>query len=241
MDESTKKITRLFVGLRHNKSYAIKASFLCLLFWLLQFLYQHYFLNASFNQSLIRSFSFSGATLISLSLLIGPVARLTNFNFVFHRRAVGVWGFTFIILHFLAVYDFVLKFNISGLLWNTNPFVNLLLLGLVGFVIFIPLYLTSTDWALIRLGIRKWKFIHRLAYFAYIFAVLHYLNTNPAAMTSLAGRLLLIATGLVVLLQIIGFLKTIRKTRRKKDLVIGIIIILIGVALFYIVYTTARG
>ncbi len=229
---------KLFAGMRQNKGYVLKASLLALLFWVLQFTYQYYVLVPNeLNSAFVRSFALSGATLISTALIIGPLARLTKYNFIFHRRTFGVWGFTFITLHFFSVLFFFYNFDISALLWNLNPFVNLVVFGLMAFSLFVPLYFTSTDWAVNRLGFKRWKIIHRLVYFAYIFAVLHYTQINPELLYNPAGYLLITATILALSLQTIAFVKTIKKTRSKKAIVIGSLIILFGIILFYVAFS----
>ena len=131
---------------------------------------------------------------------------------------------------------FLFKFDFSLILWNLNPYVNPIIFGIIAFGLFLPLYLTSTDWALDRLGFKRWKNIHRIVYLAYIFSVLHYTQINPDLLRNPAGYLLILATVVALLFQVVAFTKVVRKTRSKKAIITGIAIILIGIILFYIAF-----
>lgn len=222
---------KIFAGVRAHWKYVVKASALALIFWLLQFSYHFFIAKQPMDISLVRSFAFSGATLISIALIIGPLARLSKRNYIFHRRTFGVWGFTFIIMHVLSAMSFYFNWNAEKIFTSSNPFVNPLLFGLAAFVIFIPLYVTSTDWTAQKLRFRRWKAIHRLVYVAYIFTVLHYALINPAALYQPFGYLLVAVTVIAFALQLAAFIK-VSKLKLKKDTLIGIVIILFAVLLF---------
>lgn len=224
---------KIFAGIQKNKRYVATASFLALLFWFIQFIYQHQFLAVSIESSLVRSFALTGATLISIALIIGPLARLTKYNFVVHRRTFGVWGFTFILVHIIAVFYYIFNFDIGAVFFTLNPYMNPVIFGVLAVILFVPLYLTSTDWAVRKLGFRKWKGIHRLVYFAYIFAILHYTQINPPLLKNPAGYLLVAVTIIALVTQLAAFIKTVSKTKSKKAALAGIIIILIAALLFY--------
>jgi len=225
---------KIFAGIGKNKRYVIVASFLVLLFWFIQFVYQYEFLSVNTQSSLIRSFALTGATLISIALMIGPIARFwPRRNYIIHRRTLGVWGFTFIIMHAFTVIYYIFNFDISAIFFDLNPYVNPVIFGIIAFLLFLPLYLTSTDWAVMKLGFKKWKAVHRLIYFGYIFAILHFLLVNPPFLQNYARGLLLVVTVAALILQVAGFVKTISKSKNKKAALAGIIIIAVGAMLLY--------
>lgn len=45
--------------------------------------------------------------------------------------------------------------------------------GTISVLIMLPLFLTSTRWAIKKMGSKKWKWLHRLTHVAFIFAGLH--------------------------------------------------------------------
>jgi sulfoxide reductase heme-binding subunit YedZ len=47
--------------------------------------------------------------------------------------------------------------------------------GMTGFVLMIPLALTSTKWSIRKLGGKRWQALHRLIYFSAAAGVIHYI------------------------------------------------------------------
>lgn len=231
-------MVRLFEGAQKNIKYVIKAVLLGMLFWLLQFAFQYIALAPNtIETSLIRSFAFTGATLIGISFLIGPLFTLfPRYNFIFHRRTFGVIGFGFILLHIFSVSSFVFAGNIMAAYATLDPFTNPLVFGGMAQFIFLLLFVTSTDWALVKLKNKNWKTIHRLGYFAYIFAILHFTLTNPPALATPPGYLLTLVTILAVVFQVAGFAKTISKQKKAMPAIIGALIILFGLVLFWLAF-----
>lgn len=222
----------IFQEILGKKTYILKSSLVALAFWLAQFLYQFYLLTpGDVKYSLIRSFGITGATLISLALILGPLAKLTRYNYLIHRRAVGVWGFTFVIMHTFVILAYVLNWNPLLIFSTLNPWANPVIFGSIAFVLFLPLYATSTNWAVRKLGYPRWKNLHRLIYFAYLASVLHYTQVNPLALENLPGYLLRIITVLAIGMQIAGFIKVSMQTKNKKHIVIGSLIILSALAM----------
>ena len=221
-----------------KKTYIAKAAALLILFWVVQFVYQYFsFSSGSFQLSLVRASSFSGATLIGIVLMIGPLALLKpKYNFVEYRRTFGVGGFTIIILHAVSAIAYVYGFDFAALFFSMNPFVNVVLFGILAFVIFLPLYSTSTDWAVRKLGFARWKSIHRIIYIGYIFSILHYTQMNPPALFTPPGYLLIAVTILAIALQLAGFVTKIKRGESGRGKYIGAAIISFGAILFMLAF-----
>ena len=125
------------------------------------------------DRHLIIRFGAVGLAFVVASFSITPANILFgNVNLIPFRRPLGVYGFCYIALHLLAY------------AWLSNGFDWLLILrdlgerramsiGLLAFVLLIPLALTSTNGWQKRLG-RRWKVLHRLVYFAVPLSILHY-------------------------------------------------------------------
>ena len=231
-------MARLFAGAWKDKGYVIKSILLGLIFWIIQYAYQYFFVDDEPTLAIIRASAFTGATLIALALIIGPLQKLwPSKNYIKHRRTLGVLGFTFILVHYFAVMLYVFNFNLQAIMFGgTNPYVNPVIFGLIAFCIYIPIYITSTDWATQKLGYNKWKMIHRLVYFAWIVSVLHFILINPEALFNLSGYILMIVMALVFILEISAFIKHV-KSRGGKGRYMGLFIIIIAVLLFYFAYT----
>jgi len=238
MSQEVRKV-RLFAGARRNITAVILHSTLTTILWALQFVYQYYALiPGELGGSMLRSFALTGATLIGFALAIGPLRTLhQKYNYVRYRRTIGVWGFTFIILHFVSVMVFLFELNPIDLFWHYNPFANPIIFAVFAYPIFVSMWITSTDWAVARLGFRKWKSLHRLVFPAYIVAILHFTLINPELLLNPTGYLLIGTTILALILQVSAFLKTIRGKGLGRSAAIGFSLMIVGASLF----TTAYG
>ena len=116
--------------------------------------------------------------LLALQMLIAvlavtPLRQFTGLSLLRFRRALGVSAFGFVLAHFLVwaildvgAWDAIVADIIK------RPYVTL---GMVGFLLLIPLALTSNDYALRRLGVIRWRQLHRLGYVATLFAAIHFI------------------------------------------------------------------
>lgn len=114
-----------------------------------------------------------GLLFLTLSLAVTPIRRLTRWNRIIrYRRFVGLTAFSYLTLHFLSylVLDqfFAWAYIVEDIL--ERPFI---LSGFLGWLILVPLAVTSTKGWIRRLG-RRWTKLHRLVYVAGLLGVLHY-------------------------------------------------------------------
>lgn len=117
----------------------------------------------------IWAFRFMMAT-----LAVTPMRDWTGLNLLRFRRFLGLTTFYYAIMH-LAVYlvlDRQLAWTEIVVDLTRRPYV---IAGTAALLLLTPLALTSTNWAIRRMGSRNWQALHRLAYPAAIFMVLHYL------------------------------------------------------------------
>jgi len=108
-----------------------------------------------------------------LGLAITPLQQLTGWRWLIgYRRMVGLFAFSYLSLH-LLVYLFLDRSMDMGLVLEDvvkRPFITI---GLLAFLLLLPLAITSTRGWMRRLG-RRWKSLHRLVYPAAILGVWHY-------------------------------------------------------------------
>jgi sulfoxide reductase heme-binding subunit YedZ len=83
-----------------------------------------------------------------------------------------VYGFCYIALHLLA-YAWLSNYFDWALILRDIGERRAMSVGLLAFLLLIPLALTSTNGWQKRLG-RRWKVLHRLVYFAVPLSILHY-------------------------------------------------------------------
>ncbi|MFN3592123.1 MAG: sulfite oxidase heme-binding subunit YedZ [Thermaurantiacus sp.] len=109
-----------------------------------------------------------------LALAVTPVRILTGWGRVMTvRRALGLWAFAYAVLHLLAFLWLDLDWSLPELVAETleRPFI---LAGMLAFLAMLPLAVTSTNRAIRRLGARRWRVLHRLAYLAALAGVVHF-------------------------------------------------------------------
>jgi methionine sulfoxide reductase heme-binding subunit len=116
--------------------------------------------------------------IVGLLLLVAALACTpTNTLFglrqaIVIRRALGLYAFTYIALHLViyAVFDGELDFE---LIWRDIQERRAMSVGLVAFLMLVPLALTSTNGWQRRLG-KRWRMLHWLIYLAAPLSVLHF-------------------------------------------------------------------
>jgi len=86
-----------------------------------------------------------------------------------HRRWFGVSCFIYAIFH-LSIYTLDRDIPYGILEDLTRPFIYM---GALGFLILFCLAFTSTNWAVKKMGGKRWKKLHRLVYVAAILLCLH--------------------------------------------------------------------
>ncbi|MEL6642286.1 MAG: protein-methionine-sulfoxide reductase heme-binding subunit MsrQ [Pseudomonadota bacterium] len=113
-----------------------------------------------------------GLQVLIASLCITPLRTYAGLNLLKFRRPLGLIGFFYILLHLLVW--LILDVGIISEIWKDivkRPYITI---GMVGFVLLLPLALTSNDWAIRKMGAAGWRRLHKLAYPAVILGGVHY-------------------------------------------------------------------
>jgi len=111
--------------------------------------------------------------MLGITLLVTPVRQLTGFTHLLRlRRMLGLFAFTYVLLHFLAylVLDRQLDLRGVGADIIKRPYITV---GFLALLLLVPLAITSTNRMMRRLG-RHWTQLHRLIYVIAILGVWHY-------------------------------------------------------------------
>ncbi|NBC36663.1 sulfoxide reductase heme-binding subunit YedZ [Novosphingobium sp. FSY-8] len=110
-----------------------------------------------------------------LTLAVTPLRAVTGWNWLAAwRRPLGLWCFAYATLH-LMVYVGLDMLGDLGLLWADVVKHRFILLGMAGWVMLLPLALTSPRAVARWLGGRRWRVLHRLAYVAGLAVAVHFL------------------------------------------------------------------
>lgn len=116
-----------------------------------------------------------GLTLLVAALAVTPVRLVTRLGAVIQlRRMLGLYAFFYLSLHFLTYFALDQFFAWGAIVEDVakRPYITV---GFTSFLLLIPLAVTSTDRMVKRLGGKRWRKLHRLAYVAAAGGVLHFL------------------------------------------------------------------
>lgn len=109
------------------------------------------------------------------SLAVSPIIRLTGWGWLIReRRFLGLACFTWASVHLSAYVGLDMFFNVPDMIEDIvkHPYITI---GMLTFLLLVPLAVTSTKASIRRLGGKKWNRLHQLVYVAAVTATTHYL------------------------------------------------------------------
>lgn len=109
-----------------------------------------------------------------LTLAVTPLRKLLGLpELIRYRRMLGLFAFFYGTLHFMTYLWLDKFFDAAEIVKDVGkrPFIAA---GFTGFVLLIPLALTSTAASIRRLGGQRWRRLHRLVYVSALAGVVHY-------------------------------------------------------------------
>jgi sulfoxide reductase heme-binding subunit YedZ len=109
-----------------------------------------------------------------LTLAVTPLRKLLGLpELIRYRRMLGLFAFFYGTLHFMTYLWLDKFFDGAEIIKDVakRPFITA---GFTGFVLLIPLALTSTAASIRRLGGQRWRRLHRLVYVSALAGVAHY-------------------------------------------------------------------
>ncbi|HUA91175.1 MAG TPA: protein-methionine-sulfoxide reductase heme-binding subunit MsrQ [Terracidiphilus sp.] len=137
--------------------------------------------------------------MLAITLAISPVRKLSPQLawLIKFRRLMGLFVFFYGTLHLLTWIALYNNFNVHAMLDDVTKR-RFITMGVATWLLLLPLALTSTNWAIRKLGGKNWNRLHSLIYLAAICATIHYwwkVKTgvlSPAPFTVVLGLLLLV-------------------------------------------------
>jgi sulfoxide reductase heme-binding subunit YedZ len=111
---------------------------------------------------------------VLITLTITPLRVLLNQpNLARVRRMLGLFAFFYGTLHFATWFALDKAFDLSEM-WKDVLKRTFITAGFTGYVLMIPLAITSTAGWVRRLGFKRWQQLHRLIYITAAAGVVHY-------------------------------------------------------------------
>jgi sulfoxide reductase heme-binding subunit YedZ len=132
-----------------------------------------------------------------ITLAVSPLRKLLALpDLIRFRRMLGLFAFFYGTLHFLTYLWLDKFFSMPEIARDVirRPFITA---GFTGFVLMVPLALTSTKGWIRRLGGKGWQRLHRLIYLTAIAGVVHYywLVKSDIRLPALYGALVAVLLG----------------------------------------------
>jgi sulfoxide reductase heme-binding subunit YedZ len=135
--------------------------------------------------------------LLTITLAITPLRRLwPRLNWLVRfRRLLGLFAFFYATLHLLTYVALYAGFDVNAMAADIarRRFITM---GVTAWLLLLPLAVTSTNWAIRKLGGKHWNRLHKLVYVAAVCGVIHYWwqvkpgVLTPTTMTVILGVLL---------------------------------------------------
>src|ERR1035441_2165600 len=140
--------------------------------------------------------------LLTISLAITPARRLSpRLNWLIKfRRLLGLFAFFYASLHLFTYVALYAGFDVNAMAADIAKR-RYITAGVAAWLLLLPLAGTSTNWAIRKLGGKRWNRLHKLVYAAAVCGVIHYWwqvkpgVLTPMTITVILGVLLLARPG----------------------------------------------
>ncbi|MBK1882242.1 sulfoxide reductase heme-binding subunit YedZ [Luteolibacter pohnpeiensis] len=110
-----------------------------------------------------------------LTLMVTPLRKLFGWNWLLkQRRLIGLFAFYYGCAHLLTYFSFDRDWHLLTV-WPDILKRRFIAVGMISFLLMVPLAATSTNAMIKRLGGKRWRQLHRLTYYVAIGGVIHYL------------------------------------------------------------------
>ena len=122
----------------------------------------------------LNQLGYLALVLLMASLACTPLKILTGWTWPIRvRRMLGLFAFFYASLHLLTYVGIDQQLD-WPVLWGDVTQRKFMIVGFLAFLCLAPLAWTSSDASVRRLGFKRWKALHRLAYVAGVLAVVHF-------------------------------------------------------------------
>jgi sulfoxide reductase heme-binding subunit YedZ len=167
-------------------------------------------LGANPIETITRSTGLWTLRFMLITLAVTPARWLTGWNDIVRvRRMIGLFAFFYGSLHLLTYVWLDQFFDVAAIAKDVvkRPFITA---GFSAYVLLVPLAITSTAGMIRRLGGRRWRRLHRLAYATAALGVVHYWWLVKADIRPPRNYAILLA--MLLLVRVVVFAKARRQS-----------------------------
>ena len=131
--------------------------------------------------------------ILTITLAITPLRRLSpHLNWLIKfRRLLGLFAFFYASLHLLTYIALYAGFDVNAMVADIAKR-RYITVGMAAWLLLLPLAATSSNWAIRKLGGKRWNRLHKLVYVAAVCGVIHYWwQVKPGVRTPLTITIVL--------------------------------------------------
>jgi sulfoxide reductase heme-binding subunit YedZ len=142
-------------------------------------------LGADPTARIALSTGYTTLMLLTITLAITPVRRLSPRLgwLIKFRRLLGLFAFFYGSVHMLTYVALYAGFDVNTMMADIAKR-RFITMGVAAWLLLLPLAATSTNWAIRKLGGKRWNRLHKLIYVAAACGVIHYWwQVKPGVLT----------------------------------------------------------
>src|SRR5215469_12831765 len=131
--------------------------------------------------------------LLTISLAVTPVRRIVKpLSWIGPwRKLIGLFAFFYATLHLFTWIALYTQFNLNAMLGDIVKR-RYITMGLTAWLLLLPLAATSFNWAIRKLGGKRWRQLHRLVYIAAVCGIIHYWwQVKPGVLSPMTNTIIL--------------------------------------------------
>jgi sulfoxide reductase heme-binding subunit YedZ len=127
------------------------------------------------SSKIALSTGYAALLLLIVSLAITPLRRLSpRLSWLIKfRRLLGLFAFFYATLHLLTYVALYAGFDVNTMETDIAKR-RFITMGVAAWLLLLPLAATSTNWAIRKLGGKRWGQLHKLVYVAAVCGIIHY-------------------------------------------------------------------
>ena len=145
-------------------------------------------LTANPIQAIEQRTGIQALTFLLMSLACTPLASILGWKeLLLRRKALGNYGFMYAALHLLVFVGIDYGFSLSAI-WRDVGTKWYIIIGLLAFLLLLPLAFTSFKYWMKRLG-KNWKRLHKLVYIISPLVAVHFLLSIKGDLFHLQGNI----------------------------------------------------
>ena len=137
---------------------------------------------------------YNALLLLIVALAVTPLRQLSPRLawLIKFRRLLGLFAFFYASVHLVTYVALYANFSLSVFETDITKR-RFIIAGFCAYLLLLPLALTSTTWAIRKLGGKRWNRLHKLVYFAAICGIVHYWwQVKPGVLSPLNLTVLLV-------------------------------------------------